>query len=84
MSHYEVLGVKRNASPEVIQDAFRRLAKEFHPDTGGNPDRFDEVSKSFKIISDPVQRAEYDAMNPEGSFGPLRVPELSPSSFSGG
>ncbi len=84
MSYYTDLGIDRNASQEVIHETFRRLARKHHPDQGGDPARFDAISKAFKVLSDPEKRSEYDTVNPQGAFGLLRVPELSPSSFRGG
>ena len=61
---YEALGVKSDASAEEIRKAYRKLAKEFHPDL--NPgkkaaeDRFKEISGAYDILSDPEKRARYD------------------------
>ncbi|RJS77535.1 hypothetical protein CW713_10190 [Methanophagales archaeon] len=61
--YYRVLGVSRNATQEEIKNAYRRLAKICHPDMGTDPDtekKFMEILKAYKVLSDPVMRAQYD------------------------
>jgi DnaJ-class molecular chaperone len=61
---YETLGVERSASPDVIQKAYRQLAKKLHPDLNpGNKqseERFKEVSAAYDLLSDADKRARYD------------------------
>jgi molecular chaperone DnaJ len=62
--YYEVLGVSRSARENEIKSAFRRLAKECHPDRcNGDPDaekRFKEVNEAYEALKDPQRRAAYD------------------------
>jgi curved DNA-binding protein CbpA len=62
---YQELGVARGASDAEIKAAFRKLAKELHPDKNrGNPvaeERFKKVSAAFDLLSDPKKKARYDA-----------------------
>lgn len=60
---YSVLGVGRNASSEEIQQAFRKLAREYHPDINKDPkaeDRFKEINEAYSVLSDPATRQRYD------------------------
>ncbi|MDT3445355.1 MULTISPECIES: DnaJ C-terminal domain-containing protein [unclassified Pseudofrankia] len=61
--YYEVLGVGRGASAEEIQQAYRRLARRYHPDVNADPaaeERFKEVGEAYHVLSDPKTRARYD------------------------
>ncbi|MBN1460800.1 MAG: molecular chaperone DnaJ, partial [Armatimonadetes bacterium] len=62
--YYEILGVNRNASQDEIKKAFRRLARQHHPDV--NPDdseseaRFKELAEAYEVLRDPERRTHYD------------------------
>ncbi len=64
-NYYEVLGVSSSASAEEIKSAFRKLAKETHPDLAGEAkkEEFIEAEKAYTILSDEDKRAEYDREN---------------------
>jgi molecular chaperone DnaJ len=58
---YAVLGVSREATPEEIKKAYRRLARELHPDVNpGEEERFKEVTKAYEVLSDPKKREMHD------------------------
>ena len=59
--YYAVLGVARDATPEEIKKAYRRLARELHPDVNpGEEERFKEVTKAYEVLSDPKKRELHD------------------------
>jgi curved DNA-binding protein CbpA len=57
---YDILGVSRDASAAAIKAAFRPLAKDLHPDHGGDPERFRLLKLAYDVLSDPEQRRHYD------------------------
>ena len=61
--YYEVLGVDRDADADEIKRAYRKLAREFHPDINSDPGaeaRFKEISEANDVLSDPELRKKYD------------------------
>jgi curved DNA-binding protein CbpA len=69
-NYYLALGLQSNATPVEIKDAYRRLAKEFHPDHYGEDDsHFRAVQEAYSVLSDPVRRRNHDRMTQE------RIPE---------
>jgi molecular chaperone DnaJ len=67
--YYEVLGVSREANETEIKKAFRRLARELHPDVNQEPDaedRFKEAAEAYEVLSDGERRQTYDAYGHEG------------------
>ena len=61
--YYEVLGVSRSATAEDVKNAFRSLARKYHPDVNKEPDaeeRFKEINEAYGVLSDPEKRAAYD------------------------
>jgi len=70
--YYEVLGVPRDADAKTIKNAFRQLARRYHPDTSTEPDaeqRFKEIAEAYGVLSDPARRASYDAQGSAGLAG---------------
>jgi len=65
---YRILGVARTASQDEIQRAYRKLAREHHPDVNADPgaeDRFKDISEAYNVLSDPQTRRRYDAFGPD-------------------
>ncbi len=58
--YYKILGVARNATKEDIKKAFRQLAHKYHPDKGGDEQRFKEINEAYRVLSDERTRAQYD------------------------
>lgn len=61
--YYEILGVSRGASQEEIKQAFRKLARQYHPDVSKEPnaeERFKEMNEAYSVLSDEQKRAQYD------------------------
>ena len=78
--YYEVLDVPRTASKNDIKQAFRRLARQYHPDVSDHPDaeaRFKEINEAYEVLSDDEKRARYDR------FGHAGVQGTGTSGFSG-
>jgi molecular chaperone DnaJ len=69
--HYEALGVSRNASTDEIKKAFRKLARELHPDMNPDPaaaERFKAVTHAYDVLSNPESRSNYDMGGTSGGF----------------
>mgnify|MGYP001764805773 CR=1 FL=1 len=71
---YAVLGVSASATADEIKKQYRRLAKQYHPDTNkGDPkaaDRFKEISEAYNVLGDAEKRKQYDDMRRLGAFDP--------------
>lgn len=63
---YKILEVEKNASPDKIKSQYKILARKYHPDKGGDPDKFKEISEAYENLSDPNKKKIYDInQNPQ-------------------
>ncbi len=76
--YYEILGVARDASPDEIRKAFRKLARKHHPDVAADKstaeEKFKEINEAYEVLGDPEKRKKYDMLGANwkhsGDFGP--------------
>ncbi|AEB06265.1 chaperone DnaJ domain protein [Coriobacterium glomerans PW2] len=96
---YDILGVQKDASQKQIKSSFRKLAQKYHPDAGGDEEKFKEISEAYETLSDEKKRREYDQMlafggmpsagGPQGSYsytpgsGPQGWGDIFDSIFNG-
>jgi len=84
---YELLEIDHNATDDDIRRAYRRLARELHPDAnGGDPhaeERFKEVTAAYETLRDPERRRRYDMFGPEAARGAGQG-ATDPNAFFGG
>jgi curved DNA-binding protein len=71
--YYQILGVPRTASAADIKKAFRKLAREYHPDVAKNKkqaeEKFKELNEAYEVLGDPVKRKKYDELGPNWNSG---------------
>jgi curved DNA-binding protein len=75
--YYETIGVPRDASPDDIKRAYRRLARKYHPDVSKEKDaeeRFKEVGEAYEVLRDPEKRAAYDQLGQRPTGEEFRPP----------
>src|SRR5579885_1241178 len=85
--YYEILGVPRGASDAEIKRAFRKLAREYHPDVAQDKKRaeekFKEINEAYEVLSDPEKRKRYDELGSDWKAGAEFRPPPGWESFAG-
>lgn len=77
--YYDLLGVSRDADADALKRAYRRLARQFHPDVNkgaGAEDRFKEIGRAYEVLSNPQTRARYDQFGEVGVAGAAGMPDM--------
>src|SRR5437016_89934 len=85
--YYEILGVPRTATEGEIKKAFRKLAREYHPDVARNKkqaeEKFKEINEAYEVLGDPAKRKKYDELGPNWNAGSDFRPPPGWESFNG-
>jgi curved DNA-binding protein len=85
--YYDILGVPRSASEADIKKAFRKLARQYHPDVAKNKkaaeEKFKEVNEAYEVLGDPAKRKKYDELGPNWRAGSDFRPPPGWQSFNG-
>jgi len=77
--YYDLLGVARDADADTLKRAYRRLARQYHPDINKDPgaeDRFKEIGRAYEVLSDPQTRSRYDQFGEAGLGGAAGMPDM--------
>jgi molecular chaperone DnaJ len=64
---YDLLDLQRDASDDDVKRAYRRKAREHHPDAGGDEEAFKQITHAYQVLSDPQRRARYDRFGDDGT-----------------
>jgi len=76
---YDLLGVSRDVDADTLKRAYRRLARQYHPDINKDPgaeDTFKEIGRAYEVLSDPQSRARYDQFGEAGLGGAAGMPDM--------
>ena len=76
---YQILGVSRDADADTLKRAYRKLARQYHPDINKEPgaeDKFKEIGKAYEALADPETRARYDQFGEAGLGGAAGMPDM--------
>src|SRR5437773_10034893 len=86
--YYQILGVSRTATEEEIRKAFRKLARQYHPDVAKNKaqaeEKFKKINEAYEVLSDPAKRKKYDELGADWKAGAEFRPPPGWETFTGG
>lgn len=83
-NYYNILGVSETASQDEIKKAYRKLAKDNHPDKGGDEDKFKRISVAYDVLGDPNKRQQYDQQkNNPFAAGGMSMEDMINQMFGG-
>src|SRR5262245_40939697 len=86
--YYQILGVPRTASDAEIKKAFRKLAREYHPDVAKNKkqaeEKFKDINEAYEVLGDPAKRKRYDELGANWTSGAEFRPPPGWESFGAG
>ena len=85
--YYKILGVAREASPDEIRKAYRKLAKQYHPDINKQPgaeEKYKEINEAYEVLKDPDKRRKYDTLGMNWQAGQDFTPPPGWQSTSNG
>lgn len=79
--YYDILGINKGSNESDIKKAYRKLAKEKHPDVGGNENEFKEIAEAYEVLSNPDKKRDYDMYGHRGKpmnqgFGGMNMDDL--------
>ena len=78
MDYYELLGVTKSSSDKELKTAFKNKAMQYHPDKGGDPEKFKQINEAYQVLSDTQKRQMYDQF---GTADPQQVNQNRSQSF---
>ena len=76
---YQLLGVSRSADADTLKKAYRKLARQYHPDINKDPgaeEKFKEIGRAYEVLADPDTRARYDQFGEAGLGGAAGMPDM--------
>lgn len=76
MDYYNILGIDKSSSEEDIKKQFKKLAKKYHPDRGGDSEKFKQINEAYNVLSDPEKRQKYDMFG-NVEMGGVEMPDIN-------